>query len=40
MSVLSETRIPDTRKDKYGIENSSHFDTHENTTRLLVKVHF
>jgi len=27
-------------KDKYGIENSSRLDTHENTTSLLVKVHF
>jgi len=27
-------------KDKYGIENSGKFDTNENTTSLLVKVHF
>ena len=27
-------------KDKYGIENSSGFDTNQNTASLLVKVHF
>jgi nucleoside-specific outer membrane channel protein Tsx len=27
-------------KDKYGIENSARLDTNENTTSLLVKVHF
>ncbi len=28
------------RRDKHRVENSSNLDTHQNTTSLLVKVHF